>query len=272
MRLSSSAPGADPADPRPPIGRVFRYPLILGLCVAAAVAVIWAIQTFAPPAIAVALLDYGGVSYPFSVQNVEWIVFALGIGELIVRAREARAERRQLALGYLPEDETTVLQSLDLREIFASAKQAREAGGPGEGRFLPRLIHRIVIQFQTSRSVDQANSILNSSLELYLHEIDLKYTMVRYVIWAIPTLGFLGTVLGIALALNFAGHANVDDPAFLSGLTGQLAVAFNTTLVALVMSAILVLIQHVVQAYDERALNLAGQYCLDNLINRLYGE
>jgi hypothetical protein len=36
------------------------------------------------------------------------------------------------------------------------------------------------------------------------------------------------------------------------------------------MSAVLVLIQHVVQAYEERSLNQAGQYCLDNLINRLY--
>jgi hypothetical protein len=47
-------------------------------------------------------------------------------------------------------------------------------------------------------------------------------------------------------------------------------VAFNTTLLALVMSAVLVLVQHVVQAYEERTLNQAGQYCLDNLINRLY--
>jgi hypothetical protein len=39
-----------------------------------------------------------------------------------------------------------------------------------------------------------------------------------------------------------------------------------------VMSALLVLCQHVIQAFEERALNQAGQYCLDNLINRLYME
>jgi hypothetical protein len=38
------------------------------------------------------------------------------------------------------------------------------------------------------------------------------------------------------------------------------------------MSALLVLLQHVIQAFEERALNRAGQYCLDNLINRLYME
>ena len=41
---------------------------------------------------------------------------------------------------------------------------------------------------------------------------------------------------------------------------------------ALVMAAILVLIQHIVQAREEGALNEVGQYCLDNLINRLYEE
>ena len=41
-------------------------------------------------------------------------------------------------------------------------------------------------------------------------------------------------------------------------------------LLALVMASILVFIQNVVQGREETALNKAGQYCLDNLINRLY--
>ncbi len=164
------------------------------------------------------------------------------------------------------------MQSLELRHIYAVARQANQPNQPSEGRFLPRLIQRIVTQFQTTRSIDQSNVILNSSLELYLHEIDLRYTMIRYVVWAIPTLGFIGTVVGISLALAFAGSVDLQDPSLLAELTKRLAVAFNTTLLALVMSAFLVLIQHIVQAFEERAVNQAGQYCLDNLINRLYGD
>ena len=65
--------------------------------------------------------------------------------------------------------------------------------------------------------------------------------MVRYVVWAIPTLGFIGTVLGISLALAFAGAVDLQDPNLLAELTKRLAVAFDTTLLALVMSAVLVL-------------------------------
>ena len=201
-----------------------------------------------------------------------WLVFALGVGELIVRSRDAFAEQAQLEMGYLPEDETTLLQSVELRQTFARARRANQPGQSSSARFLPRLIQRVVTQFQTTKSIDQANAILNSSLELYLHEIDLRYTMIRYVIWAIPTLGFIGTVVGISLALAFAGAVDLQDPSLLAELTKRLAVAFNTTLLALVMSAFLVFVQHIVQAFEERALNKAGQYCLDNLINRLYGD
>ena len=113
-------------------------------------------------------------------------------------------------------------------------------------------------------------SVLNSSLELYLHEIDLRYSIMRYLTWLIPSLGFIGTVMGIMFALQYAGiPANAESEDFLYQVTSRLGVAFTTTLLALIMSAVLVLLQSIIQAKEERALNAAGQYCLDNLILRL---
>ena len=48
--------------------------------------------------------------------------------------REARAEKRQLAVGYLPEDESTVLQAPDLRMIYARAREQSLPDGPAAGR------------------------------------------------------------------------------------------------------------------------------------------
>ena len=271
METARDQGGIVPTD-QPRYRRVIGHPLILAACLLGAVVLIWLFDRFLPDQAAVILIDRERSTFPLTVQNVMWLVFALGIGELIVRARDAMAERAELRRRYLPEDETTLLQSLELRRIYGTARQANQPGSGSEGRFLPRLIQRVVTQAQTTRSVEQANAILNSSLELYLHEIDLRYSMVRYVVWAIPTLGFIGTVVGISLALAFAGEVDLQDPSLLAELTKRLAVAFNTTLLALVMSALLVLAQHVIQAFEERALNRAGQYCLDNLINRLYME
>lgn len=213
------------------------------------------------------LLDRGSLSFPFSVQNMMWIAFAVGLGELAVRYVSARTELRQLAMHYLPEDPRVVLQAADLPDIYRGVRSSPYL----QHCFLPRLIDRCVLQFQASQSSDQSASLLNTSTEMFLHEVDLRYNMIRYLCWVIPSLGFIGTVVGIGLALEFAGDPeNVARPDLLTEVTHRLAVSFNGTFLALVQASILVLLQNVIQSKEEHALNLAGQYCLDNLINRLY--
>ncbi len=216
------------------------------------------------------LFDLSSDFYPLTIQNIMWVLFCVGLGDLGVRFVRGSRERKQLHRHLLPEDDETMLRAQDLGKIYSDV-----CSSLAESSFLQRLITRIVLQFQSSLSVNQANSLLNSSLELFQHEVDLKYNMMRYLVWLIPTLGFIGTVIGIALALGEAGNLpDTSDLAALSewmkALTGKLALAFNTTLLALLLSAVLVFLMHVAQGREEAALNRAGQYCLDNLINRLY--
>lgn len=216
------------------------------------------------------ILDITRETWPVTVQTVMWVVFFLGLGELSIRWMATRTEESEIAQHYLPEDEETVLRpGEDITPIYQRVRNSKHR----EACFVTRLIERCVLGFNLSHSADQTNSLLNSSLELFLHEIDLRYNIIRYITWLIPSLGFIGTVVGIMLALNYAGdRANVEAPDMLYNVTRLLGVAFSTTLVALVMAAILVFIQSIVQAREERALNKAGQYCLDNLINRLYSN
>ncbi|MEZ5362935.1 MAG: MotA/TolQ/ExbB proton channel family protein [Bryobacterales bacterium] len=135
-----------------------------------------------------------------------------------------------------------------------------------ENGFLPYLLDLCILQFFASRSVDQVVSVLNSSLELIAHRVDLRYSLLRYLVWMIPTMGFIGTVVGIAAALSLIDPQNPD----LQLVTANLAVAFNTTIIALGESAILVFLLGSTQRREEEAVNLAGSYCLKNLVNRLY--
>ncbi|MBN4053423.1 MotA/TolQ/ExbB proton channel family protein [Haliea sp. AH-315-K21] len=211
--------------------------------------------------------------YPLTIQNMMWLLFMVGFGELWIRFDRGTKEMAQLKRGLLPEDDSTMLRAKELVPIFSSVVDNTKT----RYFFLPRLMHRIILQFQNSQSINQSNSLMNSSLELMQHEIDLKYNMVRYLVWLIPTIGFIGTVIGIALSLSEA--ANMPDlgqsdaiRVWMGVLTTKLGVAFNTTLLALVMSAILVFFMHLAQGREESALNNTGQYCMDNLINRLYEE
>ena len=89
--------------------------------------------------------------------------------------------------------------------------------------------------------------------------------MLRYLVWLIPTLGFVGTIVGIAFTLDYVVEVvNPQGPTLLVEITSQLGVAFYTTLLALFQLAMLVFFLHLVQEREETALNQTGQYCLDN--------
>ena len=220
---------------------------------------------------ALVLLDYQSPPpegypfvYPFTIQNLTHLLLFLGLGEIYRRWRVAAYERALLGEGLLPEAYQVVLQSHDLPSIRARVANRYD----DEHGFLPSLIDLCVLQFLASRSVDQTVSVLNSSLELLMHRVDLRYNLLRYLVWAIPTVGFIGTVVGIALALAAIDPQATAQP--LGQIARALGVSFYTTLVALVESAILVLLLHLVQAREELAINAAGRYVLVNLINRLF--
>lgn len=202
--------------------------------------------------------------YPFTIQNIEHVIFFLGLGELFVRWRVGARELRFVRMGLLPEDPHTILQAHDL-----SALRHRVANQfDGEHGFLPSLIDVCILQFQSGRSIDQTVAVMTSSLELTEHRVDMRYGLVRYIAWLVPTLGFIGTVVGLGAALA----AVPEDTASLklSDIAHQLAVGFDCTMVALAESAILVYLLHIVNEQEEKAVNLAGTYTLRNLINRLY--
>lgn len=96
-----------------------------------------------------------------------------------------------------------------------------------------------------------------------------RYSFVRILIWAIPLLGFLGTVLGISEGLGKLGVTESEDLALMmSGLQSSLYVAFDTTAQALVMSIGLMftlyladrLETQLLRVVDDRALELTGEF------------
>lgn len=252
-----------------PVNRIARSHLILAALFLGVAFIATCSLAPLPEAIAKLLFDQGQGSlfpYPFTVQNLMWIMFFLGLGELFYRTRQIRNYYIALRAKYLPEEEDIVLTQQDMGALYRVVKSTS-----GD---LAGLIKSLVLRFQAGKSVEQTHEMLNSQLEMWQYRLDIDYNMIRYLTWFIPTLGFIGTVIGIAGTLSYAGSEAADPTSaqFLSELTARLGVAFHTTLLALVMSAILVFIMHVIQGREEQAIIKSGQYCLDNLITRLYVE
>ncbi|HPP51889.1 MAG TPA: MotA/TolQ/ExbB proton channel family protein, partial [Thermoguttaceae bacterium] len=91
----------------------------------------------------------------------------------------------------------------------------------------------------------------------YLAEVDTArveagYALLRVVIWAIPILGFLGTVLGITMAVAKLQPEALEKS--LPDLVAGLSVAFNTTAQALGLTMILMFGQFFVHRAEMRLL------------------
>ena len=90
--------------------------------------------------------------------------------------------------------------------------------------------------------------------------------MVRYIAWAIPSIGFIGTVRGIGDALAQAYKAVEGD---ISGVTVSLGVAFNSTFVALVLSIIIMFCLHQLQQSQEKLVLDCQRYADKRLLRHL---
>ena len=204
--------------------------------------------------------------YPFTIQNFMWVMFFIGLGELYFRYQESREDIRDLTSNYLIEDEGVFYNTEDLVSVMTKVQ--------GKGSRIAHLIQSLFMRYQASqKSPDETHKMLNSQLEMMQYKLDVDYNMIRYLAWLIPTLGFIGTVVGISKALSYAGiPGKAEEATFLTELTTRLAVAFDTTLVALMMSAILVYIMHLMQGREEHIVQRCGEYCLNNFINRLISK
>lgn len=205
--------------------------------------------------------DSEAFRYPFTIHNLMHLLFFLGAGDLYVRWRNAQRERNIVRLGLIPVGESSLTDDAQLLKIRKKSSTLHS----GEQGYLPSLIDLAIVQFLASRSVDQTLSVINSSLDLATKRVELQYAFSRYLVWVIPTIGFVGTVVHMSLALKGIDPKAPD----LGHLTASLGVSFYTTLVALIESAILVLFLNLIEAQEEGTIVDAGQYVLKNLINRL---
>ena len=101
---------------------------------------------------------------------------------------------------------------------------------------------------------------VEESLALLWRRYEESYLLPRYISWAVPILGFIGTVLGISLAADGIRRIIASDTGLsglsddLSGAIAPLGIAFDTTLIALSLSVVLTLFLSLVQRAEERIL------------------
>jgi biopolymer transport protein ExbB/TolQ len=121
-------------------------------------------------------------------------------------------------------------------------------------------------RYAGTRNVQNLSDAIESSVETLAVRQDAENSMIRYLIWAIPSIGFIGTVRGIGEALSLADKALAGD---IAGMTNSLGVAFNSTLVALLISIFLMFIFHQLQRLQDGQIVDIQAYCDQYLLARI---
>lgn len=139
-----------------------------------------------------------------------------------------------------------------LNKFFALWWERRTFAGARPGSVL-------LASFQQLQNEHSAHG-LDYFLDLLWKKSTDFYTLPRYINWAIPILGFIGTVLGISLAAEGiqsiigAQGGLAQMSADLGKAISPLGIAFDTTLIALSLSVALVLIQTALQRWEDNVL------------------
>ena len=196
-------------------------------------------------------------------QEACFVLFFWAIAIMAFKASEALRERSLLQKDLVHLEEGMKILPEDTREY---SRQIQRLPQSLRDLLLPRALLTALQRFNSTRSIQAVSSATTTVCETEAERMDSELSMVRYIAWAIPSIGFIGTVRGIGQALALA-HQAVEGN--ISGVTRALGVAFNSTFVALILSIILMFLVHQLQLLQERLVFETENYCDDRLIRHL---
>ncbi len=179
------------------------------------------------------------------------------------KSRLVLRERRHIGQVLLTVDAGTRILPGDTRK-YSRPLQAMES--IEREYLLPRALLAALQRFGSTRSIQDVAQAIREVCETEAERLDSELSMIRYIVWAIPSIGFIGTVRGISQALGQAHRAVEGD---IVGVTVSLGVAFNSTFIALVISLFIMFLMHQLQLLQERLVLDTQSYCDLNLIRHL---
>lgn len=200
-------------------------------------------------------------------QILSYICFTWAGFILLGRYWEVSRQRQAFGLNLLPTEEGARILPEDARPLQRKVDQVAGRSGP---YILANMIRLALGKYALSRSSAAVAETIRTQAEVEQARLVSSLATVHYLAWAIPALGFLGTVRGLAAGLTMTQQIDQDLQPFIEHVSRNLNVAFDTTFIALLLSLVLMFFVHTVQREEEQVVIDSQQYCLEHLANRLY--
>lgn len=193
-------------------------------------------------------------------QEICLILMAWGVYLILAKCMVIIRDRYLFDVHFLEEmrhDDESISDTL--RSLEELPDKVREAP-------LLQTLRTSLRRYMITGDVQNTSDAIESSVDSLSVKQEAENSMIRYLIWAIPSIGFIGTVRGIGVALSQADEALAGD---IAAMTDGLGVAFNSTLVALLISIGLMFLLHQLQRLQDGVVVDTQAYCEKHLLVRI---
>ena len=183
-----------------------------------------------------------------------------------------RLQQKALRLRVMPEQIDFVLSVDRVSEVLHRLYEVCD----DPKRFV--LLHRIEVGLSNARNLSRVvdlGEILRTQSDHDESVMETSFNLIRGLVWAIPILGFIGTVSGLSIAIGGFGRVltQTEDPSkligSLQGVTGGLATAFETTLLALIAALLVQMAMTFQKKQEEEFLDECTEYCQREVLSRI---
>jgi len=206
------------------------------------------------------------------VPYTEVFLFFWAATMLVGKLRKIRRQQRAMLFDVLPSE---IGEKITERNLDKFLEYISELPKNAVGSFLVTRCVRGLEHFRVRKSAADTATMLSSQSDLDAGSVDSSYTMFHVFIWAIPILGFLGTVIGVSSAVGgftdtLSSSSDMESlKVGLKSITGGLGTSFDTTLVALAMAMILTFPVSALQKREGDVIGEVDEYTNEYLLRRL---
>ncbi|MDA7858685.1 MotA/TolQ/ExbB proton channel family protein [Mariniblastus sp.] len=200
------------------------------------------------------------------------LLFCWSLSIAFIKWRKLTFQRQTVYIHVVPAELDFVLSVTTVDQVLQNIVLAVDDAK----KFV--LFNRVFTALSNLRNlgnISDVDEMLRSQADLDESTMETSYAIVRGFIWAIPVLGFIGTVMGLSVAIGGFGDvlSKTSDPTALAEslkvVTGGLSTAFETTLLALLFALFLQLMVTFLHKSEEEFLDECSEYCQKNVVAKL---
>ncbi len=200
------------------------------------------------------------------------LLFFWAVTILFVKGRKVKFQRKILSLNLIPQDPNFFLNNATARDALLRIRG--QVDDPKHYLLLNR-IDVALSNLQNIGEISEVASLTNAQASIDEDQVLASYSLINGFNWAIPVLGFIGTVLGLGAAIGEFGQTiqnteNIDAlKSSLTDVTGGLSTAFDTTLLGLVASIVVQMLMTFRKRQEFLLLDECNEYCQSYVLAKL---